>query len=142
MVPPTGGQWNYDKENRKAPIKGLISAKRIAHPKSFILKEVLALVVDKFSDHFGDLEPFHYAITRKQALTELKYFIKHILPKFGDYQDAMVKGEAYLNHSLLSCYINAGLLLPFEVCQKAQSAYRQGLVPLNAAEGFIRRAVL
>ena len=42
--------------------------------KSSILKEVLALVADKFSDHFGDLEPFHYAITRKQALTELEHF--------------------------------------------------------------------
>ena len=136
---PTGGKWNYDKENRKPPIKGLKSPKRISHKKSAILKEVLSLVAEKFSDHFGDLEPFHYAITREQALIELEDFIECILPNFGDYQDAMVKGEAYLNHSLLSSYINAGLLLPLEVCQQAEEAYRKGKVPLNAVEGFIRQ---
>jgi deoxyribodipyrimidine photolyase-related protein len=136
---PTGGAWNYDRENRKPPVKGLSSPKRMSHKKSPILNEVLKLVAEKFSDHFGQLLPFHYAVTREQALIELNDFIEHILPNFGDYQDAMVKGEAYLYHSLLSSYLNAGLLLPLEICQKAQAAYREGKVPLNAAEGFIRQ---
>ena len=136
---PTGGQWNYDKENRKPPPKGLKSVKRISHKKSLILQEVLKVVKENFRDHFGDLEPFHYATTRKQALIELNHFIDCILANFGDYQDAMVKNEAYLNHSLLASYINLGLLLPLEICQKAELAYRKGKVPLNAAEGFIRQ---
>ncbi|NBS03615.1 MAG: cryptochrome/photolyase family protein, partial [Rhizobiales bacterium] len=101
---PSGGQWNYDKDNRKPPAKGMVSPPRISHPKSVILNEVLALVGDRFSDHFGTLEPFHFAVTRAQALVELDDFIARILPHFGDYQDAMVKGEAFLNHSLLSSY--------------------------------------
>ena len=136
---PTGGQWNYDKENRKPPAKGLASPTRIRHPQSAILKEVLALVGTTFPDHFGTLEPFHFAVTRAQALIELDDFITRILPHFGDYQDAMVQGEAFLNHSLLSSYINAGLLLPLEICRKAEAAYRNNHVPLNAAEGFIRQ---
>jgi deoxyribodipyrimidine photolyase-related protein len=138
---PTGGQWNFDKENRKPPVKNLKSPKRISHKKSAILNEVLQLVADKFSNNFGDLTPFYYAVTREEALIELDDFIERILPHFGDYQDAMVQGEAYLNHSLLSSYINAGLLLPQEVCQKAETSYRQGNVPLNAAEGFIRQII-
>ena len=136
---PTGGQWNYDKENRKPPAKGLVSPPRISHPPSAILQEVLALVGTRFSAHFGTLEPFHFAVTRAQALVELDDFIARILPHFGDYQDAMVQGEAFLNHSLLSSYINAGLLLPLEICRKAEAAYRNNRVPLNAAEGFIRQ---
>jgi deoxyribodipyrimidine photolyase-related protein len=136
---PSGGQWNYDKDNRKPPAKGMVSPPRISHPKSAILNEVLALVGDRFSDHFGTLEPFHFAVTRAQALVELDDFIARILPRFGDYQDAMVKGEAFLNHSLLSSYLNAGLLLPLEICRKAEAAYRNNYVPLNAAEGFIRQ---
>ncbi len=136
---PSGGQWNYDKDNRKPPAKGMVSPPRISHPKSAILNEVLALVGDRFSDHFGTLEPFHFAVTRAQALVELDDFIARILPRFGDYQDAMVKGEAFLNHSLLSSYLNAGLLLPLEICRKAEAAYRNNHVPLNAAEGFIRQ---
>jgi deoxyribodipyrimidine photolyase-related protein len=136
---PIGGHWNYDKENRKAPVKGLTSPKRISHKKSSILRDVLEMVATKFAKHFGVLEPFHYAVTRKQALIELKDFIDRILPNFGDYQDAMVKGEVYLYHSLLSSYINAGLLLPLEICQLAEIAYKNGRASLNSVEGFIRQ---
>ena len=138
---PSGGQWNYDKDNRKPPPKDLTSPQRISHKKSAILNEVLALVAEKFTDHFGNLTPFHYAVTRHQALIELDDFIERILPNFGDYQDAMVTGEAYLNHSLLASYLNAGLLLPLEICQKAEAHYRQGRAPLNAVEGFIRQII-
>ena len=136
---PTGGEWNYDKENRKPPKAGMTSPPRLSHKKSAITKEVLVLVKERFSHHFGTLEPFHYAITRNQALMELNHFIQHLLPNFGDYQDAMVAGEPYLYHSLISSYLNAGLLLPLEICQKAEAAYRAGKAPLNAVEGFIRQ---
>jgi deoxyribodipyrimidine photolyase-related protein len=61
---PIGGDWNYDKENRKPPKAGMRFPARLSHPKSSIVKEVLALVHGRFSDHFGTLEPFHYAVTR------------------------------------------------------------------------------
>jgi deoxyribodipyrimidine photolyase-related protein len=136
---PTGGEWNYDKENRKPPKAGMQSQPRISHKKSSTTKEVLVLVKERFSQHFGTLEPFHYAVTRGQALIELEHFITHLLPNFGDYQDAMVAGEPYLYHSLISSYLNAGLLLPLEICQKAEAAYRVGKAQLNAVEGFIRQ---
>lgn len=136
---PTGGKWNYDAENRKPPKAGLDSPKRLSFRKDAITLEVLDLVRRRFPDNYGGLEPFHFAVTRQQALRELDHFVAHILPGFGDYQDAMVVGEAYLRHSLLAPYINAGLLYPLEVCQKAEAAYRDGQAPLNAVEGFIRQ---
>lgn len=136
---PTGGAWNYDKENRKPPRVGMTSPSRISHKKSDLTKDVLRLVQEHFDDHFGTLEPFHFAINSTQALMELDHFIEKLLPYFGDYQDAMVAGEPYLYHSLLSSYLNAGLLLPLEICKKAEAAYRAGLAPLNAVEGFIRQ---
>lgn len=136
---PTGGEWNYDKENRKPPKAGMRSPARIAHKKSAITRDVLTLVTTRFVDHFGDLEPFHFAVTRAQALVELEHFIEELLPNFGDYQDAMVAGEPYLYHSLISSYLNAGLLLPLEICERAEVAYRHGKAPLNAVEGFIRQ---
>ena len=136
---PAGGQWNYDKENRKPPKADMKSPKRISHKKSSITKDVLKLVKERFSSHFGTLEPFHYAVTRDQALIELKHFIETLLPHFGDYQDAMVAGAPYLYHSLISSYLNAGLLLPLEICKQAEKAYRDNKAPLNAVEGFIRQ---
>jgi deoxyribodipyrimidine photolyase-related protein len=136
---PTGGKWNFDKENRQPPPDRLVLPKRISHRKDKITTEVLELVKKRFSHHFGNLEPFHYAVTREQALFELNHFISELLPYFGDYQDAMVMGEPYLYHSLISSYLNAGLLLPIEVCVAAEKSYYSGKAPLNAAEGFIRQ---
>lgn len=136
---PTGGRWNFDADNRKPPRAGLKDAPRISFRKDKITQDVLDLVRRRFPDGYGRLESFHFAVTRRQALRELDHFIAHILPGFGDYQDAMIAGAPYLNHSLLSAYLNAGLLYPLEMCQKAEAAYRQGQAPLNAAEGFIRQ---
>jgi deoxyribodipyrimidine photolyase-related protein len=136
---PTGAKWNFDKENRKPPIKSMTSPKRISHKKSSITVEVLKLVRERFHDHFGTLEPFHFAVTRLQALKELQHFIDELLPNFGEYQDAMVTDEPYLYHSLISSYLNAGLLLPLEICSLAETAYHSGKAPINAVEGFIRQ---
>lgn len=136
---PTGGQWNYDKQNRKPPKTGMRSPRRLRHPRSAITADVLTLVEARFASHFGDLHPFYFAVTREEALLEAQHFMRELLPFFGDYQDAMVKGEAYLYHSLLAAYLNAGLLLPLELCRMAEAAYRTGKAPLNAAEGFIRQ---
>jgi deoxyribodipyrimidine photolyase-related protein len=140
-IKPEGGKWNYDSENRK-PLK-----EKIIIPKTFMLKtdtitnEVISLVSKSFSDHFGDIKPFHYAVTRDQALKALKKFIKERLTNFGDYQDAMVQGEPWLFHSHIGLYLNSGLLLPLECVKYAEQAYRRGFAPLNAVEGFIRQII-
>lgn len=136
---PVGGKWNYDVENRKSAPKSLKSPRRISHKKDELTLTALEVVKRYFNDNFGDLEPFYFAVNRQQALKEAKQFINELLPQFGDYQDVMFKNEAYLYHSLLSSYINVGLLLPLEICQMAEKAYVKGKVPLNSAEGFIRQ---
>lgn len=136
---PEGGLWNYDIENREPP-KGLIkSPPRLSHRKDLITNECIDLVKRMFSKNFGSLDSFFFAVTQQQALKEAAHFITKILPLFGQYQDIMIEGEAYLYHSLLSCYLNIGLLLPLEVCLMAQEAYYDGKAPLNAVEGFIRQ---
>lgn len=136
---PVGGKWNFDSENRKPPVSGLKGPKRISHAKDATTREVLALVEKTFPDHMGSLSSFHFAVTAQQAEQELQQFIDEVLPLFGDYQDAMVKGEPYLYHSLIAAYLNAGLLLPIDVIRRAEAAWYEGLAPLNAVEGFIRQ---
>ncbi|MHA7841468.1 MAG: cryptochrome/photolyase family protein [Gammaproteobacteria bacterium] len=136
---PIGDQWNYDAENRKPPKEGLTVPKPYTHHPDDITQEVITLVADHFSDHFGDLKPFYFAVTRKQALTVLRHFIKERLCHFGDYQDAMIEDEPWMYHSHISFYLNCGLLLPLECIKAAEKAYQQDKVPLNAAEGFIRQ---
>ena len=136
---PEGGAWNYDKDNRQPPSTRLHFPQRPQHKPSPTTSEVLKLVAKEFSTHFGTLTHFNYAVTRDGALQDLDFFIRHCLPNFGTYQDAMVQGEALLFHARISAYLNAGLLLRLEACQQAEAAYRAGNAPLNAVEGFIRQ---
>lgn len=138
---PEGGKWNFDAENRK-PAKGdLFMPKPLRTAPDATTRAVLDIAAARFSNHFGTLEPFWFAVTREGAETALAHFIREALPHFGAYQDAMLKGEAFLYHSVLSAYINVGLLDPLAVCRKAEEAYRAGHVPLNSAEGFIRQII-
>lgn len=132
-------QWNYDSQNRKTPssdIKIPDSYKSVADD---ITKRVIELVGQTFVDNFGDIKPFNYAVTREQALEALDLFVKERLSDFGDYQDAMLEGQAWMYHSHISMYINSGLLLPMECIKAAVKAYYNGNAPLNAVEGFIRQ---
>ena len=136
---PAGGKWNYDKENRKPAERSLLQAKPMEFTPDAITEEVLALVADRFGDNFGSLDGFVFGVTRGQARRALSHFVKTQLPEFGDYQDAMLRDEPFLNHGVLSIYMNIGLLSPQEVCAAAEAAWTAGDVPINSAEGFIRQ---
>ncbi len=138
---PINGRWNYDADNRKPPPKELTIPAPYRPAISNITRDVLALVGEKYADHFGDLEPFYFAVIRRQARHALDLFIKHKLASFGDYQDAMLEGEPWMYHAQISFYLNCGLLLPRECVQAAEEAYHQGAAPLNAVEGFIRQII-
>ncbi len=138
---PEGGKWNFDHENRKPGKSDLFMPKPHQTKPDPVTREVLDLVAQEFDDHPGDLEPFWFATTRQGAEAALDHFVEAALPQFGDYQDAMLKGERFLYHSVLSLYINVGLLDPLAVCRRAEDAYRSGHAPLNAVEGFIRQII-
>ena len=136
---PEGGQWNFDHDNRKALPKTTTLPKRRRFESDDITRDVMALVESRFPEHFGDLEPFGWAVTRDDALEALDHFITACLPNFGDYQDAMKQGNGFLYHSIISPYLNIGLLTAREICVAAEEAWRRGAAPLNAVEGFIRQ---
>lgn len=136
---PIGGLWNYDKENRKFPKNSLEVPPSYHSQIDLITKQALEIVDKYFSDHFGDSEPFYFAVTRCQALEALDLFVRERLNNFGDYQDAMLKGEPWMYHSHLSFYLNCGLLDPLECIKAAEKAFINGMVSINSAEGFIRQ---
>ncbi len=138
---PEGGEWNYDSENRKPPKQGLSAPQRPLFEPDDVTRGVLDLVGERFGDHFGDVEPFSWPVTRAQAEEAADAFFAERLPQFGDYQDAMVHGEDDLFHSMLSTSINLGLLDPVELCERAVQQYRDGNAPLNAVEGFVRQLI-
>jgi deoxyribodipyrimidine photolyase-related protein len=138
---PVGDAWNFDHDNRK-PAKADLFMPEPAHfQQDKITREVVALVKARFADHFGDADPFWFAVTRADAEAAFDRFVTEGLPHFGDYQDAMLTGQKFLYHAVVSMYLNCGLLDPLDICRKVEAAYTAGLVPLNAAEGYIRQVI-
>jgi deoxyribodipyrimidine photolyase-related protein len=138
---PEGGRWNFDAENRKRLPDGLAVPRLPAFPPDSMTRTVLALVERLFPAGFGDLDGFAFPVTAAEAEHALADFIRHRLPGFGDWQDAMKTNEPTLFHAVLSPALNIGLLDPIAVCRAAEAAWRAGHVPLNAAEGFIRQII-
>jgi len=136
---PEGGRWNFDRENRKALPDDLDPPAIEDIAPDATTREVLDLVARRFGDHFGDLEPFGYAVTAADAERLFEAFVAERLPRFGDYQDAMRAGSDTLFHAVVSMYLNIGLLDPMRMIRRVEHAYHDGAAPLNAVEGFIRQ---
>ncbi len=136
---PVGGQWNYDAENRKRLPSGITLPRAPRFKPDLITEEVMALVAARFPNNIGRAANFDWPVTRGQAEAALDDFLLHRLAQFGDWQDAMQAGAAFMFHSLISTSLNLGLLDPLDICRRAEAAYREGQAPLNAVEGFIRQ---
>ncbi|MFN7020215.1 MAG: cryptochrome/photolyase family protein [Phycisphaerales bacterium] len=136
---PAGGSWNLDKDNRKAFPRGLLVPPIPGFPPDAITREVMSEIDRRFADHPGSTDGFDLPVTRTDAQRLFNDFLKHRLPLFGDYEDAMVTGQPVLFHSLISPLINAGLIGPLECVRAAERRYREGKAPLNSAEGFVRQ---
>ncbi|MDO9415497.1 cryptochrome/photolyase family protein [Pararhizobium sp.] len=138
---PEGGKWNFDADNRKPAKPDLFRPRHPAFPPDAMTVEVLELVEQRFARNLGSTKNFCFAVTRTDAERAAHGFIEDFLPNFGETQDAMLRDEPFLNHALLSFYINIGLLDPLAVCRAAERAYLERQAPLNAVEGFIRQII-
>jgi len=130
---PEGDQWNFDKENRLGP------------PKNYIFPEPLTFERDDIDLLVGqelDVEvTATWATTRAGALAALKHFIDNSLAGFGPYEDASSNSSWTLHHSLLSPYLNNGLLHATEVVDAAVKKYRKGDIPIQSVEAFVRQVI-
>lgn len=136
---PAGGRWNLDAENRRRMPDDLEPPAVPAIEPDDVTQAVIALVRTRFDSHFGDLEGFGYAVTRADAEALWERFVVERLRHFGDYQDAMAVGRPFLFHAVVSPYLNVGLLDAGAMLARVERAWRDGSVPLNAAEGFVRQ---
>jgi deoxyribodipyrimidine photolyase-related protein len=130
---PIGGVWNFDKENRLPPPKKYEGPPYLEHQRDEIDREVGA--------ELGHSLATTWATTRTGALAQMKNFFDNHFAEFGPLEDAMTNENWALHHSLLSPYLNNGLLHASEVIQAAANAFHSGKVPIESAEGFIRQII-
>jgi len=139
---PTGGQWTYDAENRKKYPKGKVPPSIHFPQTSPYWTEALAYTNTNFKKNPGELSNYPiYPITHKDAEDWLSQFLDYRFYDFGIYEDAIVKQQSFLNHSVLSPLLNAGLILPDYVLEKSLSFAQKENIPINSTEGFVRQII-
>ena len=102
-------------------------------------RAVAAYERDLGLDLWGEDRPRLFPATRAEARRSLDRFLDVRLDGFGPLEDAVVDGEPFLWHSMLSAPLNLGLLHPVEVCDAVDRRYRERGGPLNSVEGFLRQ---
>ena len=142
---PTGGKWNFDRDNRRPPEDGL-RAPDPWFPEEDAIDAAVRRDLDAWQPgFFGADGPRRFAATPAEAQAALDDFVAHRLGGFGAWQDAMVPGQRILFHSLLSAPMNLGLLAPLDVVRAAEARYRavgdEERIAINDAEGFIRQVL-
>ena len=137
---PIGGKWTYDVDNRKKYPKGQ-QPPEIQFPKSSpYWEEAIQYVGTHFKDYPGLLDSKRiYPITFAETSDWLVHFLRERFEEFGIYEDAIVKEEIFLNHSLLSPLMNVGLISPRKVINESLLFAKKNDTPLNSLEGFIRQ---
>lgn len=130
---PLGGAWNFDKDNRLPPPKNYTWPPYLEHEIDEIDREVASEM------HYEPTTT--WATTRDGALKQLRHFLEHHFAAFGPYEDAMTADNWSLHHSLLSPYLNNGLLHASEVVAAAIEKFEEGSIPLESCEGFIRQII-
>ena len=140
---PTGGQWSFDEDNRKKVPKAMLSEIPELPTVGFgeIEEDARKHVEEKYPAAPGNLNHLWYPTTREQANIWLQRFLDERFNLFGPYEDAIVKNENWLWHSVLTPSLNIGLLTPEFVVEESMAYAEKNNVPLNSLEGFVRQIV-
>lgn len=140
---PVGGQWSFDGDNRKKiPKNQLDSIPPILHlSRDEIDEEAKTYVQSHFSEHYGNVDTLYFPTSHKDAERWLLDFIRNRFNDFGNYEDAILEGESWLWHSVLTPSLNIGLLTPQQVIDAALRAADERDLPINSVEGFVRQII-
>jgi deoxyribodipyrimidine photolyase-related protein len=137
---PTGNLWNYDAQNRRPLPKGFLPPVSVHFEPDEITQQVMREVAS-YPTGIGTTQGFNLAVMHQQAWQALVDFLDFRLENFGPYEDAMSSRSTTLFHSLLSPYINIGLLEPLPMIRMVETRYREGRASLPSVEGFIRQVI-
>lgn len=143
---PSGGKWTFDTENRKRfPKGGHVPSAPQVKPDTYT-RDAEIYVAKQFPSNpgaeTGSLEHgYYWGWTHEHADALLNRFLVERLCGFGDFEDAMVREQQFLHHSVLTPMINTGLLTPAQVIERTLQAASAREIPLNDLEGFLRQVV-
>ena len=138
---PLHGKWSFDEDNRKKLPKNIEVPPLPRLSLTDHSKEVMTLVAKLFPDHLGQVDNFWLATNREQALRLLQQFLEERFQQFGPYEDAFEAEQVFLFHTVLSPYINCGLITAQEVVERIIDYADQQEVHYPSVEGLVRQLI-
>ncbi len=143
---PLGGKYSFDIENRKK------LPKEFTEPEKYFFKSLLwdqyvseaKNYVDKnFDENYGNVTDFNYGISSEDSKYVLRKFLEERLENFGIYEDSVSNNFNTINHSILTPYLNIGLITPGYVVKETLKYIEKypNKIPLNSLEGFLRQII-
>lgn len=140
---PKGEQWSFDEDNRKKVPKALLgSLPLIDWPVPDKIDETARKsVLADFPDAIGEIDTLYYPSSHSAAAAWLAQFLERRFEQFGIYEDAILEGENWLWHGVLTPALNIGLLTPQQVLDAALDIAERRDIPLNSVEGFVRQII-
>ena len=138
---PLGGKWSYDEDNRKKIPKGLPLPEMYKPILSKYVNQLRVTIEKKFPNHPGSMENVWMPVTRNEAIKTFDKFLEEKFNNFGAYEDAILKDNNFLFHSLMSPSLNLGLITPKDIIEKILLFSQKNNIPINSLEGFIRQII-
>lgn len=138
---PLGGKWSFDEENRKKLPKNIEVPPIYQPEENDFIKEAKKYIHKYFDGNYGEIGEILYPTTFEEADTWLEDFLLRRMQLFGDYEDALAKGQNVIFHSLLTAPLNIGLLTPQQILNRTFELHSAHDFPLNSLEGFVRQII-
>jgi deoxyribodipyrimidine photolyase-related protein len=136
---PKGGKWSFDEDNRNKLPKDIKIPIISKYKETADTKNLKNFINSNFKDHPGNTSNFWLPTTRKDVHKCLNEFLNERIKLFGDYEDAVSDKSNTMFHSVLSPFINIGLLTPEEIIIELKKI--ENKVPINSLEGYIRQII-
>jgi deoxyribodipyrimidine photolyase-related protein len=138
---PIGGKWSFDDENRNKLPKDISAPKLPKINETKHTKKLKPIIEKLFTNHPGNVDDFWFATELEDVKKLLNFFIKEKSNLFGDYEDAVDQKDNILFHSVLSPYLNLGLITPELIIEKILEFHKKNNIKLNSLEGYIRQII-
>ena len=149
---PAGGRWNLDAENREPPADAARPLRAVARRRGGRGEDDIDAQVRRRPRPLGERGdvsfvggdgPRLFPATRAEALARAERLRRPTgWPTFGPYEDAMLAGDPWMAHSLLSRAAEPRAARPAGVRARGPStAYRAGTRAARSVEGFVRQVI-
>ena len=132
-----GGRLSFDTENRER-WDGIPAA---PEPPRFAMdgrrRDVAREIAERYAAHPGRLDLETLPATRADAERLWTWAVRHCLPHFGPYEDAISTRSTGLFHTRISPALNLSRILPRELVEGALASG----APIQSVEGFVRQVL-